>query len=73
MIPPVEERQVRPCDCCVFLNEIDTMTITGDVGMTCKLLRFLRRDGLTIRCKDPCPSHFTREEIIEIIESGVIQ
>lgn len=53
-IPPVEERQVRPCwDDCVFFNEN---------YRTCRLSMPERYNSA------PCDKHFTRKEMQELID-----
>jgi len=67
MIPPVSERQVRPCEdygkhSCVFF-------VGDDCGVYCTLHPEYRvMDGMnSINRPDKCPDNFTREEMLEFI------
>ena len=71
MIPPVESRQNRDCYDCIF-------SVYDDQAETCSLLSWLdgerRRwhNRLSELRNGSCNYHFTKEEIRELIDSGVI-
>lgn len=57
MIPPVEERAVRPCDECIFYDDY----------WKCEYPRgFIDRSDNPC----PCPHHMNVNEIVELIDSG---
>ncbi len=59
MIPPVEVRQVRPCEECISY-------IPGSTS--CKMV-YLNRRWLS---KEPCKYHLTARELQTLIDTGVI-
>jgi hypothetical protein len=62
MIPPVEERAVRPCNDCVFAWEDDY------TDLNCNLHVYTRKYiGYTT---EPCKYHYTDDEMKELIDSG---
>jgi hypothetical protein len=68
MIPPIYDRQDRPCNKCCFYGGTVT-TITGNQGDSCDLYNFLRRDGICLRFEKPCDNNFTLNEIQELIDN----
>ena len=80
MIPPVEERQVRPCEDCVFYKGTVIMEGWDRPKPKCNLGRFMIRNGGSCGRKiggigilQPCDSNFTAHEMRELIDSGVIE
>lgn len=76
MIPPVDERAVRPClgyqrSECVF-------AVSDDQAETCSLLSWLDEEHkcwhnrLSELRNGPCKYHFTKEEMKRIIDSDVV-
>jgi len=65
MIPPVEERQVRPCKRCVmFCSDFDSCDMER---CSLKIPHFETRYYQMVEfC--PCESHFTRKEMQELID-----
>ena len=56
-IPPASERQYRSCDSCVFFVYVEERcNMTGDI-----------LDSADNE-EDPCPDHFTSEEMQSLIE-----
>lgn len=79
MIPSVEERQIRPCEECIFYKGL-VMMGWAHPKPKCNLGKFMIRDGGSCGRKirgsnilQPCNSNFTRIEMKELIDSGVIE
>ena len=60
MIPPVEVRQIRPCEECISY-------IPGSTS--CKMV-YMNRRWLS---KEPCKYHLTARELQNLIDTGVIE
>lgn len=76
MIPPVEERAVRPC----YSYELHTQSRScvfyacDDCGAYCTIVKHnqQKRDPYKLKRHLKCKFHFYPEEIKELIDSGVI-
>jgi hypothetical protein len=64
MIPPIQVRQIRPCEECIFFNPSEEFCTLHDEALYGERLERWERDDPTL----PCPYHYTPDEIMELIE-----
>ena len=68
MIPPVSERQNRPCKECVFYHNNDGWNMSCSFGDIDKRLDCYRDKRKKI---PPCNNNFTEQEMSEIIKQDL--
>lgn len=73
MIPPIENRKIRPCNCCIFYqwhytyNECELGKMNEEIWMI-----FDGRYRIQHGVHPSCIFHITEDEYIEAIQAGLI-
>ena len=77
MIPPVEERQVRPCRGCVLhgyaMDNTETCKAFGKIERLKHTGECLGNGDLQYLKTNPCKHNLRMHELTELIDSGVVR